>query len=731
MLRLFSFRMSHCALVGFLCLLAISGHSIAADMPARYAYTVNTFDNSLASYRIDAEGMPHFSSHERISMSPTSLVVHPSGRFVVTVSKTSLRGIGVYRIDPATGGVSAVPGSPFVTDHRTRSPFFIAFHPSGRFVFVASRFDGVIVFRMDVETGHLTQIPGSPFAAGRRTRSLTVHPSGRFVYATNAYSNTLSAYHVNADTGVLTPVEGAPFAAGDASPIDKELVSRLGYPPEAEGLPNYVTMHPSGQYLYVANRLGSSLTAFRINQQNGQLTPLPGNPVITDLDPYAVVAHPSGHFVYALSWGSDGVVAYRVDPQSGELTRTTASTYPLAGRSPVAMSFLSGGQLAYVANFHSNSLSVLDVDLNTGALSLRDTVRTRTGPWSIALAPGQAAPVAAFVTDRAFGVATNGALVSYRQQSADGSLKPQARVAVDVRSEAMVVRNDGRFVYLADTDGDRVFAYDVDPVDGQFTEVPGSPFATGKFPRDLTMDINGRYLYIVNSGSDSLSVYAVDKDSGALTPTRGSPYATGRTPTSVTMDRAARYALVTNSDSDSISVFRYRSALSPSIYEMSKYGSPFASGKRPVDLAIDPSGKHAYVVNAGSDNLSVFSVHYQSGVLTELPQSPLPTGKSPGSVVVHPSGGWVYVLNRGSSDISVYRRDKLEGGLNDTGKRRSVKKQARSLLWGAQGRYLYVLNKDGSGLDKYAMDKNSGALIPQSAASAASSSALAWPVFAR
>lgn len=727
--HIFFLSLSLRVMAGFLCLLVIAAQAMAAGTPARYAYTVNAYDNSLASYRIDAEGMLHFTGHWPIPSFPAAVAVHPSGRFVLTASDVSTQ-IGVFRIDPATGGVSAVTGSPFAAE-RTRSAFFIGFHPSGRFVFVASRFDGVLVFQMDVDTGHLTQLPDSPYVAGRRTRSLVVHPSGRFVYATNGHTNSISAYHVDADSGALSPVDGAPFPGDDVAPYDEALMFFQDNPAEMGGGPHYVVMAPSGEYLYVANWVGGSLSAYRINSQTGQLTSLPGSPFMTDLYPYAVAVHPSGRFVYGLSWASEGVVAHRVDPQSGELTRIPDLAYPLRGSSPVAMSFLPGGRQAYVPNFHSANVSVLDVDLQTGALSLRDTVQTRSGPRSISLAQGQAAPVAAFITDRAFALETTGVLASYRQQLADGSLKPLARLAIEVRSEALVVSNDGRFVYLADADGDRVFAYGFDPVNGQFTEVPGSPYATGKTPRDLTLDINGRYLYVVNTGSDSLSAYAVDSDSGALTIARGSPYATGRAPMSVTLDAAARYALVTNSGSDSVSVFRYRTSAGPLRIEMRKVGSPFATNKQPVELAIDPSGKHVYVANAGSDNLSVFTVHYQSGALTALPQSPLATGKVPGSVVVHPNGDWVHVLNRGSNDIAIYRRDKLQGSLREDGKRVAVSKLARSLRWGARGRYLYVLNKAGRAPDKYAVDKSSGALSLQGVAAEAELSALAWPVFAR
>jgi 6-phosphogluconolactonase len=63
-------------------------------------------------------------------------------------------------------------------------------------------------------TGALTSVAGAPFAAGSGPVSVTVDPSGKFVFAANQASNNVSAFSVNGATGALTPVAGSPFAAG-------------------------------------------------------------------------------------------------------------------------------------------------------------------------------------------------------------------------------------------------------------------------------------------------------------------------------------------------------------------------------------------------------------------------------------------------------------------------------------------------------------------------------------
>jgi len=288
--------------VAFL-LLSLAGAALAVDT-ARYAFTVNFFDRSLAVYRLDASGMLHVDGHQPVSVPPTAVGMHPSGRFVFITAKPA-GSIGVYRFAPETGVLVEVPGSPFPAVGR--SPFFIAFHPSGRYVYFACRFDGILAFAFDPESGALSPIDGMPYPSGKRTRSLIVHPSGRFLYASNAYSNTISAYAIAPATGKLTELDDSPFLAGDTFPVDVKLASATNFPVSAGGLPYYVAMHPSGQFLYVTNWLGGSLSAFRIDPDSGALGLLDGFPRVIGINPYAVAAHPSGQFLYASNWADNAL----------------------------------------------------------------------------------------------------------------------------------------------------------------------------------------------------------------------------------------------------------------------------------------------------------------------------------------------------------------------------------------------------------------------------------------
>jgi len=702
--------------------LLLLAHAVPAAEVSRYAFTVNSFDSSLTGYRLGVDGMLRVTGHQRVPAPafPTAVGVHPSGRFVLTASKSVSR-IGVYRVDAETGMLAQVPGSPFRSVGR--SPFFITFHPSGRYVYVATNFDGILVFSFNPDNGALSPIDGMPYPSGKRTRSLAMHPSGHFLYASNSYSNTISAYAIDPATGKLIDLDGSPFPAGDIAPVDSELAALLKYPVSAGGVPYYVAIPPSGRFLYVTNWLSGSLSAFRIDPDNGTLSLLDDFPRITGINPYAVSIHPSGQFLYVTSWADNALWGYRIDSSSGNLSQLSGSPFIVEGTSPVAITFDPSGQRAYVPNYHSNNVSVFAVDVVSGALSLQDTVQTRSGPWSLALAPGQMPkPPAA---RHAFGLSGK-ALVMLSQSTSDGRFKQLTSVEVGDNPVAIVSRRDGRFVYVADAGDNRIRAFQVEG--DQLTPVPGSPFAADKGLRDITMDINGRYFYAVNEVANNLSVYTIDAANGALSEIPGSPFHVGRSPVALTLDAAARYVLIASAEG--VSVFRYQTSDSPLIFEMTKYGSPFAAGKRPAALAEDPTGKHLYVVDADTNSLFLFRVDFQSGVLKALSGSPLSTGKFPRSVLVHPSADWVYVLNSGSGNISRYRRDRLRGTLSEIMPRIAVGSQAQILRLDPAGRYLYVLAKEESKpLQRYAVDLASGALEEQKTQQREGFQELVFPIF--
>ena len=90
--------------------------------------------------------------------------------------------------------------------------------------------------------GTLTEVVVPPVTAGSTPESVTVDPSGRFVYVANRNSNDVYAYRIETD-GALTPL-GSPILAG--------------------GSPESVTVDPQGRFVYVSNWSTHTISAYTI-----------------------------------------------------------------------------------------------------------------------------------------------------------------------------------------------------------------------------------------------------------------------------------------------------------------------------------------------------------------------------------------------------------------------------------------------------------------------------------
>lgn len=665
----------------------------------RFAYSTNDLDSSLARYTIDTEsGKLRFVDYQTLGKNPPEAVIDPSGQFLLATSQ-SIQRLFVYRINQQNGALTPVPGSPFGT--KGAGPFQISFHPSGRFFYIALRFDGVGAYVFDPATGAVTPLPDSPYPAQERTRAVALTPNGHFLYALNTYVNTISAFAVDAQTGALKAIPGFPVSVGKAGEFDYRYLSQ-DIPTTAGAVPYHLLVEARGQFVLVPNLAGGTISVFRINPISGLLTEVSGSPFFAGYNPRSIALHPNGRFVYAIR-GRDGVVAVlALNPDTGKLTQVPGSPFEVGGEGPAEIVFSDQGRRAYVINWDSNDVAQLDVNTETGVLAVREVVKTRSGPWSIVLAEGeQALPTEAqvFIALGAKGLG--------RSNSENlSAVTPQStKDAVT----ALAVTSKGDLIYAIDRFTNSLTALRLDH-SGNYKPVADGRVTTGKSPSDVVIDRNGWYAYVTNAEDDSLSVYFIDEKTGQPKPVIRSPFNTGKQPTFISLDPAARYAYVVNTGDDTISVYRYRSNVTPLIFETVYYGSPFATGEAPAAIEIDPTGRYAYVANAGSNNVSAYRVHHQTGALAELPGSPFKAGKKPQSLVAHPSGQWLFVANQDSASISVFRIEATLGALATVGKMLKLPFKPGRLHWNMADRQLVVLAADGTKWLSFSVDEATGKL---------------------
>jgi len=114
----------------------------------------------------------------------------------------------------------------------------VAVDPTSRFVYACNFQAGgsVSAYTINPSTGALTQMPGSPFGAGTSPYAIAITPNGRYVYTTDTVKNVVSAYAIGTG-GFLTPLSTPSYTIGPVG----EGWSRSGAAVSPDGSFLYVT----------------------------------------------------------------------------------------------------------------------------------------------------------------------------------------------------------------------------------------------------------------------------------------------------------------------------------------------------------------------------------------------------------------------------------------------------------------------------------------------------------
>jgi 6-phosphogluconolactonase len=130
-------------------------------------------------------------------------IVQPSKfLYVSNIGENSISG---FAIDPHSGALGPVPGSPF----QTPGPEELAVDSTGNFLVVANQDNQVSVFRIDDNTGEIAPVAGSPFPSVENPFRLVLYKNS--AYVSSRSSEQLAAYSLDPSTGALSPFAGSPI----------------------------------------------------------------------------------------------------------------------------------------------------------------------------------------------------------------------------------------------------------------------------------------------------------------------------------------------------------------------------------------------------------------------------------------------------------------------------------------------------------------------------------------
>jgi 6-phosphogluconolactonase len=242
---------------------------ITVDKTGKYVLVANYTGGSVAVFPVLADGKlgeaSAFVQHTGKGTNPArqegphahSIDLSTDNRFAM-VDDLGLDQLLVYKFDSAKGSLSP-NDPPFTKIDAGSGPRHFVLRPDGKFAYVISEMaHTVTVFSNDAANGKLqvlqtiTTLP-KDFTGRNDDAEIEVHPSGKFLYASNRGDDSIAIYAIDQNKGTLTQV-GIVHTGG------KE--------------PRSFEIDPTGTLLFAENQNSNSIVVLKIDAKTGQLTPV-------------------------------------------------------------------------------------------------------------------------------------------------------------------------------------------------------------------------------------------------------------------------------------------------------------------------------------------------------------------------------------------------------------------------------------------------------------------------
>lgn len=332
---------------------------------------------------------------------------------------------------------------------------------------------GIHIFKVDRASGTLAA--AGVHEMGTSPSHLAVNAAGTHLYSANETDRqgdqkegTVTAFAIDPKSGSLTPLNTV--RSGGAGPT-------------------FVSLHPSGKFLLVANYFGGSVAvlpvladgklgeATDVKVDEGKIGPTkapnapPGSFAFSGHDrthAHQILTDPSGKFVLHVDLGLDRIFVWKIDATKGTLTANDPASVALPpGDGPRHVHFHPNGKWLYSVQEEGSTVVRFDYDAAKGTLSARQTLSTL----------------------------------------------PKGYAGSNFCSE-ILVSADGKFVYVGNRLHDSIGIFAVGAT-GDLTWV-ADEWTRGNYPRSFTFDPTGTFLYCCNQRADHVTVFKVDRTTGQL-----------------------------------------------------------------------------------------------------------------------------------------------------------------------------------------------------------------------
>ncbi len=332
---------------------------------------------------------------------------------------------------------------------------------------------GIHIFHVNRATGAMT--PSGIYELGTSPSCLVVNAAGTRLYSANETDRvgenkegTISSFEINRTDGKLKLLNTV--RSGGAGPT-------------------YVSVHPSGKFLLVANYFGGSVAVLPIlpdgflgapidvKNDAGKIGPTRATNAPTGSFAFSghdrthahmIQSDAAGRFVFHADNALDQIFIWKFDAEKGVLSpnEPAAISFP-PGDGPRHFHFHPNGRWFYSIQEEGSNIVLFDYDAEKGRLTARQTISS--------LPPGFAG----------------------------------SNFCSEIMGSA-----DGRFVYAGNRLHDSIGIFSVGK-NGELTFI-GEEWTHGNYPRSFNFDPSGKFLYCCNQRADNIAVFQVNQKTGGL-----------------------------------------------------------------------------------------------------------------------------------------------------------------------------------------------------------------------
>ena len=337
-------------------------------MAQTHVYVSNAADGDIGTYRLQPDGTLQPGARFKAAAVVGPLALSPDRRFLYAAVRAQPYAVHAYAIDRASGALQPLAAAPLAA-----SVPYISLDRSGRYLFAASYQSDLVSVNAVGADGRVAAQPLQLIPVGRNAHSICVDASNRYVYVPTLGTDQIFQFTFDARSGRLasnTPAVAqmqpgtgprhfvtsadnrfvymlgellatvTTFALDAGSGLLRELGAASGLPrdtPLVPGAPRAASgaretaprnrdhdiwaadihLTPDGSFLYISERTSSTLAAFRVNAQTGELAYLGATP--TESQPRGFAVSPDGRHLVACGEKSDTISVHAIDAASGAL----------------------------------------------------------------------------------------------------------------------------------------------------------------------------------------------------------------------------------------------------------------------------------------------------------------------------------------------------------------------------------------------------------------------------